>query len=824
MQMHTNGHGEPGGFADYIQAAIAASDEKDQLSAKKAATWYPAGPDAVPNNLTYYMENGIGRVNCIGFHPTDTNTFYVGVAQGGVWKTTNGGASYTPLTDNLPITRVSDICVDPVNPNTIYISLCDYEYVGKGLFLDGRKRHTHYGLGVYKSTNAGLTWNPTGLTFQLTNGDASLIRKVIVNPSNNSHLLACGVTGMYLSLNGGTNWTRMLDSLFWDMVQDPVNPSTIYASTGWLKNSGMGSAAIYKSTNFGLSWILLNTGIPAQGIAQGVRLAIAPSDPDFVYAMACDDTEGYYGMYVSADAGNTWSYKWPALNILEWGDGTGFGGQGTYDMHLLVNAHDKLTVYTGGVNIWGSTDSAGTFNPASFWQTSQGPTLHGDIHMLAHQPKSGAIFACSDGGLYRTDSIVIGDWVNNWQTNWTNLSNGMQATSFYRLSSSKMTDDRLMAGAQDNASFYRTGNNSWSTIFGGDGMDNFIDPNDPSTVIGSSQYGNFFLSTDHGVSGNYLSTNPMNEASEWVTPIVADLNNPGVLYIGNENIVRSTDGGQTWSPLAPIYSNQMLQQNTEVSALAVSPVNSQVLWAGRRVRHELNRKAIVFKTVNGGVSFVNTTSNLPDSLFYTGIEASPSNSNEAVICMAGFASGQKVFRTTNGGTSWSNISFNLPNIPVNCIKYIPGSPNLMVATDLGVYVMKSSATTWTNYSLGLPNVIVSDIEFNPLADKIYVSTFGRGIWASSLSQLKISDDTWLGEKNMLSFDAFPNPSSGRISVERNATSPARLDVYDVNGRIVHSQLLHQSSTDIQLQVPPGAYYIKVKDESGEGVRKVIVAK
>ena len=128
MELHTNTKGEPAGFDDYIEASIEMSNFKQQLAKKNAsASWTPFGPNVLPTNLTGYMENGIGRINCITFHPTDANTFYVGVAQGGVWKTTNNGVNWTPLTDNLPITRISDIAINPTNPNEMYISVCDFE-------------------------------------------------------------------------------------------------------------------------------------------------------------------------------------------------------------------------------------------------------------------------------------------------------------------------------------------------------------------------------------------------------------------------------------------------------------------------------------------------------------------------------------------------------------------------------------------------------------------------------------------------------------------------------------------------------------------------
>jgi hypothetical protein len=262
MQLHTDASGEPGDPTDYINAAVDVAAQKQAAASARMATtaWYPVGPNYIPGNLTGYMQNGIGRINCIAFHPTNPSVYYVGVAQGGVWKTTNNGGSWTPLTDNLPILRISDIVIDPADPDsTMYISVCDFEYVGVGLYLNGRKRNTHYGLGVYKTTDAGQTWQPTGLTFQLTDGDGSLIRKILIDPTNSNTLVACGVSGMYRSTDAGATWTQVNNGLFWDLVQDPGSANVLYAATGWVLTANDGAAAIFKSTDFGITWNMLNT-------------------------------------------------------------------------------------------------------------------------------------------------------------------------------------------------------------------------------------------------------------------------------------------------------------------------------------------------------------------------------------------------------------------------------------------------------------------------------------------------------------------------------------------------------------------------------------
>ncbi|MES2515001.1 MAG: T9SS type A sorting domain-containing protein [Bacteroidota bacterium] len=821
MEFHTNTKGEPAGFDEYINATIdMANFKQQQIQNSASAVWAPFGPYSTPINQTGYMENGIGRINCIAFHPTNPNTFFVGVAQGGVWKTTNNGNTWTPLTDNLPITRVSDIAINPTNPNEMYISLCDFEYIGVSLHLNGRKRHTHYGLGIYKTLDGGLTWAPTGLTYNLTHGDASLIRKILINPANTNDLVACGVTGMYKSLNGGATWTKKLDSLFWDMHQDPVNPNIIYAATGWVMTSNIGNAGVYKSTDFGNTWTMLNTGMPLTGDIQRVKLAIAPSNPNFIYAMCVDIFGGLYGIYESSDAGTNWTLINPAESVLDGGQGSTGGGQGNYDLGLLVDFLDPYTLYVGGVNMWASYDGANSFLPVSHWTTQYGPTLHGDIHNISRHPLTGNYFVCSDGGVYQTSAMIADSWSTTaWPTVWTSM-NTMQISSFYRLSSSKNSTGQLIAGAQDNASMYYNAG-GWSTIFGGDGMDNCLFPTSTTDVFGSSQYGNFYYSNSNGMGGFNPNTNPNFEQAEWVTPVVANHNLPGVMYIGNENVMKSMDYGNTWMPLATIVSNTLTGQSSEISALAVSNSNSQVIYAARRVRYENGVNGVIIKTTNDGASFTNVTNNLPDSLYYTGIEINASNANMVYVCMAGFTATDKVYITTNGGTSWQNITYNLPNLPVNCIKQIPGTNDLIVATDIGVYTLVSGASTWVNNSFGLPNVIVSDIEFNPALNKVYISTFGRGIWETSINSIvtgiKNSSET------VYNYKLFPTVNNGSFTlVFENDSHPKKIEVIDVRGKIVHTQTTDLQKLELVLDLNSGTYFVKTTSNHLLGVKKMIV--
>jgi len=395
-------------------------------------------------------------------------------------------------------------------------------------------------------------------------------------------------------------------------------------------------------------------------------------------------------------------------------------------------------------------------------------------------------------------------------------------TSFYRLSSSKNGAGRLAAGAQDNATFYYDGT-AWNTIFGGDGMDNYLDPANDNAVIGSAQFGSFFISQDNGVSGWDPGTNVNSESGEWVSPIVADYNQPGTLYAGYTNVNKSTDGGISWFSLAPLPVNGI--HDNELSALAVANTNSNVLYAARRIRYEYNSPASLYKTTDGGTTWFDITAGLPDSLYFTSLDVSQTAENTAYVSLAGFSAGIKVFKTTDGGNNWQNISYNLPNIPVNCIKTLPGSGTVLIATDLGVYSFNAGNNTWTSQSAGLPNVIISDIEFNPALNKIYVATFGRGIWENDLNTMVGTIDIAGG--TAIGVELFPSLNNGSFTIKIEKQDVIKetfqLEIIDINGKMIYSSTLAGQSIYLQkLDLKPGMYFARLKNNKVRGVKSFVV--
>jgi photosystem II stability/assembly factor-like uncharacterized protein len=745
---------------------------------------------------------------------------YVGVAQGGIWKTTNAGQTFTPISDNLPIIRISDIAIDPNNTNTLYASVGDYAYLGVALKTDGRKRHTHYGIGVYKSTDGGNTWAATGLTFEQNNFDASLIRRVIVKPNNSNELIAVGIEGIWKSYDAGQTWTKKSTDIIWDLEENPKNPNTLYASTGYVFNLNEGSAGIMKSTNFGETWTTLTTNIPSKNV-QRVEIAVSLNDTNYVYAITCGLDRGFEGFYASTNGGQSWAKRYTssdAINLLGWYDSNAPGGQGTYDLAIVVDAKDKNKVYVGGINMWGTADGGLSWNGVSFWLPYYGEKfLHADQHQYKYNPINDAYFVANDGGLYRSDSIIIGTWSSpdpnyEFPTRWKFVSNGMQITSFYRLGLREQFGD-VIAGAQDNSTFYKEGNN-WVNIIGGDGMECALHPTDPLTLYGSYQFGNFVQSFDGGLSYNSMFY-PGNEDGEWTTPFKISKNNADILYMGFGNIYKSTDEGISFQKKSD-FATMSNGLHAPISFFDVANSNENYIYVAKRINHQRNEKTKLYVTTNGGTSWTNATAGLPDSLYITYISVDNENPSTAWVVFSGFVDGQKVYKTTNSGQSWTNISYDLPNIPVNTIVNQAGSNNntIYIGTDNGVYYTHDGITNWQRYSNLLPNVIVSELEIHADSNKLFAATFGRGIWMTDLvsSSVNIIENKIDNAK----LNLYPNTNKGtfKITIENLESSEIEISIIDVQGRNVFAEKLEVKNGSLnkeyKLNLNSGIYYYRIK--------------
>ena len=800
-----------------------------------AAGWFPVGPiGPLGLNLTG-LNPGLGRINCVAFHPTDSMILWAGVAQGGLWKSADGGGTWRPLTDELPILRISDIAVDPDDTDVIYISVGDFGYVGVDLVHTDRKRHTHYGLGVYKTTDGGESWRPTGLTFDLDGGDASLIRRVFVHPANSAQLLAAGTGGTWRSSDAGATWTRGRSDFIWDIERNPGNPDRIVASTGHLALWGIGNASLIASDDFGSTWDTLATQIPPRDV-QRAEIAFAPSDPRTIYVVCAGLDQRFHSFHRSTDGGANWTRvidRTQGRNILGGSDGgpNDRAGQGAYDLAIIVDPLDERRVFVGGVNIWGSTDAGATWDGVSHWTTEAPGSIHADQHQFAYNPLNGRTYVCNDGGLFSTGRMEIGGWgltgPEAWNTVWEVHSGGMAITSFYRVGTSRNNSGYVIAGSQDNSTFYYDREN-WTQIFGGDGMDCFIDPDVPTQIYGSAQFGFLMGSPDGGSSAYRVAAEASDagEAGEWTTPFMVHPTAPGIRLAGFGNVWR-TDGNDTlWRRISRFGTRSGAPYPTPITALAVAPSDTSRIYAAKRIWHSRGIPTQLMATSDGGGTWYDATDGLPDSLYLTSLAVHPLRSETVWATFSGFVDGQKVYVTADGGATWSNVSRDLPNIPVNVVVHDETSSDntLYAGTDIGVWTTSDRAAGWTPLGENLPNVIVSDLDLHAKSRRLYAATFGRGIWAADLQPLGVTAESAASAAISVRVLGGDEPIV-EITAEQ-AARDATLEIIDILGRVVHTRSLDLAAraqrVAIGVQLGDGVYFARVAAGASASVARFVI--
>ncbi len=674
---------------------------------------------------------GIGRINYIAFHPSDDNTFWVGSPSGGIWKTTNGGTSWTILNNDQLVLGVSDIAIpsDYETSNTLYIATGDRDGGSMGS-LSGGQAADNVSIGVLKSTDGGVTWNTTGLTFSISEGNR--ITRLLISPASNSILFASvwngdpGTSGIWKTTNAGVSWLMRTNNLWTDIEFKPGDPTVMYASS-----YGYGDTYINRSSDSGENWGAFKV---APSGRRG-QLAVSAHDANIVYLLASNSIGGVNGIYKSTNSGITFA-KVNNNTLVEPGmlgyytDGSGdSSGQGSYDLCIAVNPSDENTIFIGGITTWKSTDGGVTWKANNNWTSSSGPppynyntsgvpVVHADKHILKYQNNT-TLFEGNDGGIYVT---------NDGGTTWDDLTNGMVISQVYRIGVSQSNSSIVLNGLQDNGSkLYNAG--FWTDVTGGDGMECIVDFSDANYMYATYVRGEIYRSTNGGfsfpttISANIPGGQP---TGAWVTPYVIDPNSSSTLFAGYDKVWKTTDRGNNWDSVS-----QQLSAGTKLRSLAIAPSNSSVLYTADQTN--------MWKTTDGGATDWSVV-NLPAiSNYITYICVKNNDPSTLWITLGGYTDGSKVFESTDGGSSWTNISTGLPNLPVmSIVQYKTAADRnvLFVGTDVGVYV-KDGANSWAAFNNGLPNVVVSELEilYTGGTDKLRAGTFGRGLWETDIDNL-----------------------------------------------------------------------------------------
>ncbi|MBQ4822004.1 T9SS type A sorting domain-containing protein [Aquimarina sp. MMG016] len=639
-----------------------------QKASTDLSSWQAFGPFTHTNTGSW--SSGQARINTIIVDPNVSTTWYVGAPAGGLWKSTNSGVDWSPLTDNLPQIGVSGIAIDYNNSNIIYIATGDD---------DGADTLS---AGVFKSTDAGQTWNQTGLNPENT---PSSMNDIYMHPTNSNVLWVATNNGVFKSTNAGSTWNVTLAGNIKDIKLKPGDPNTIYAVT---------TNEFYKSTDGGDSFTQITNGVPT-GSGRMV-IDVTPADANYVYILSAASDRTIQGVYRSVDSGTTFSARNTTTDVLE-------SNQAFYDLALGVSSTDAEEIYVGCLNVWKSINGGTLFTKVNNWSSPFSSSYtHADIHMI--RDFNGSMYVCSDGGIYST---------TNGGSNFTDHTGGIQASQFYKIAVSPDNANKMVGGLQDNGGHaYNNGNGNWQNYYGADGMDTAIDPTNENKYYGFIQNGGgLYISSTAGSSSTGYADPPIGADGNWVTPLAMDSN--GELYAGYDKLYRLNADENGWIELADLGAS--------ANQMEIAPSDDTVLYIA--VGTVLKKSNDSGSTVADVFTFANTIK---------GIAVHHTNPNIVWVTTS-----SAVFRSDDGGSTFDNITKNLPATDkyffLNDIVHQSGSAQdaIYLATSIGVYRNVTDGV-WTPFFNNLPTTIVTDLEINILDNSITAATYGRGIWRSSL--------------------------------------------------------------------------------------------
>jgi photosystem II stability/assembly factor-like uncharacterized protein len=669
-------------------------DKKNYIQAAK--NWTLLGPTTITGSTS---QTGLGRINVVRFRPKSDKIIWIGAAGGGLWKSTNDGATWTndPFFDFLSI-GISDITFSESNPNIIYVATGDADGLGAG--------QSTYSIGIVKSTDGGITWKNTGLTYTL---GKYIISRILVNRTNPNIVIAATNNGIYKSTDGGDNWIiKQGSAYFKDMEFSEDDDKIIVACT---YGSWAGNSTIYHSSDQGETWKSVK---PLTSCIR-ISLATAPSNEDVFYALAASTNRGFHSVLKSTDKGLTWTTKSDKTkNLLGWNDGSDMNrGQGEYDLTIAVNPGDENEIYTGGVNIWKSDNSGATWTQLTHWYGNYNkPTVHADIHDLQFNQQTGILYVGHDGGIDRTTNLGV---------SWKPIMDGLSITQFYKLSTAQTKDYFLYAGAQDNGT-YRYEDGKWTYASGGDGMDCLVDYTDTKRAYVSTPYGDFNKTSNGSSFSNMVSSSNTGESGDWLAPITIDPKRPNILYTGFKSVWRSDNYGSSWRKYSTFSNGNVLK------VLKVAPSDTNVMYAAST--------SSLWATYDAGKTWKSIGST--SISYYRDLTVDYNDPKRIFVVNGGFSDGSKIFEYD--GTTWKNISTNLPNVPTNCIIFQKNSPDrLYVGTDVGVFYSDYGHANWEQYGDNVKNIVFTDLEIQENLKKLRGSTYGRGIWEIELIDCNLTE-------------------------------------------------------------------------------------
>ena len=750
-------------------------------SAASGSAWSPMGPQ--PTSTVFSNNPVSGRLVSIVVDPVTPSTIYVGAAMGGVWRSTDSGANWTPLTDDQPTLAVGAVALDPDNHLNVWVATGEENF---GL-------DNYYGAGILKSTDGGSTWTQLAQsTFGTpinaippTVGGAKIGSLAILKGSGGQIAIAAvqffqqsGFTpasGIYRTADGGATWNNVhYLNLTSDNVAagnvvawDPNNSSSCasacrgYATIG--SSFGDSTNGFYVTTDSGQNWTQITGTLPSFPSSNVGRIAMDLAKNNSGNAVKTtiylgignSSTQNTLSMWKSTDGGASWSQLLNAPNYCP--------GQCFYDNVIGVVPNNDSVVFAGGSFsndggstasiFWRSSDGGATWQEFSKASGASFSSLHADLHAIAFSPDNATVYAGTDGGIWSSSNATNVNTANTGVT-WTNLNGSstdatksLATTQFYP-GMSTTASNFVFGGTQDNGSQIFSGNLAWSMVACGDGGWSVIDPNNQNNLYTACNSGPIDIEKSTSASPSWFtftqSTTGINtsDRANFIPPLVMDPANSSTLYFGSFKLYQSTNAATNWTAMAS-GADLTGGGNAHINAIGVGPNN--VVWVGTSGSgSSVTSKVQVSTNANLGASatFTDRSSGLPTRAV-TQVMPDPADATggTAYVTFSGFDqySGGTggdglgyVYKTINFGANWTNLTGNLPHSPVNDIVIDPSIANtLYVGTDVGVfYTSNANAAppTWNTLVSGLPKSAVLSLKLHNGSRTLVAGTHGRSVW------------------------------------------------------------------------------------------------
>ena len=733
-----------------------------------------------------------GRVNCIAINPNNEDEIIIGTSAGGIFKTTDAAESWESSGEVFASMSIGSVAYDPQNTDVIYVGTGDPNISST----------PKTGSGVYKSADGGLSWELLGLA------EVGIISKILVHPTNSDMLYVASMgtpyyedenRGVYRSVDGGLSWEKVLflspQAGVSALVFHPDFPDTLFAG-GWnrIRNNQVSVTSgpegrVYRSTDGGDSWEELSNGLPGGNLVRAA-LDVSLSEPGVVYASFVDPTSyEIEGVYRSDDFGDSWIEK----------NSSGLqdtqGGFGWYFGRIVVNPTNADQVSVAGVELHTSNNGGNSwFQSTPDWYTYE---VHADMHDLVYSP-TGKLWLATDGGLYTGSSNF-----NNWQ-----YKSYLPISQFYRIDVNPHVPGVYAGGMQDNGTASGSYQNpaDWPRLLGGDGFQCLYDWSNPSVFYAMTQNGSIYVQNGFGFDD--FTSGIGGERVGWDAPLMMSSHNSQVLYTGTTKVYRASNGPNSfWQSVSDELTgppNYYPANRHVISALAESPVNADVLYAG-------TSDGRVWVSQNAGGNWTNITEGLPDR-YVTDIAASDAVEGRVFVVHSGYRDGDNtplIHASDNFGADWYSVAGNMPEIGVNSIETLHETSDMVLfaGTDAGVFYTEDGGESWGKAG-DMPNLLIFDLAIDYVNNRLVAGTFARSIQSISIDTL-LTGTVGIQQPALQSLKIYPSPASTAIRIAEGKAD-AQWEIISLNGQLVKRGSGLDRPINIQ-DLPEGTYLLRSDD-------------